>query len=93
MLLFSTFLLTILIFCYSFHIFHDSIIRTPEELRRAMINNAPWSRSKHHRFDPHFRSLVFELLCVQQSLEIPMDDMEGLLLARSMVRKFKLDIW
>ena len=57
-----------------------------------MINNAPWSRSKHRRFDPQFRSLVFELLCVQHSLAIPMDDMEGIVLAWSMVRKFKMII-
>ena len=80
-------------FCYSFHIFHNRISRTPEELQRAMINNAPWSRRKHRRFDPQFRSLVFELLCVQPSLAIPLDDMEGIVLAWSLVRKFKLDIW
>ena len=77
---------------FFFHIFHDSITRTPEELQRAMIYNAPWSRSKHRRFDPQFRSLVFELLCMQQLLAIPMDDMESIQLAWSMVRKFKLGI-
>ena len=71
---------------------HSKISRTPEELQRAMINYAPWSRSKHCRFDPQFRSLVFELLCVQQSLAIPMDDMEGIVSAWSMVQKFKMTI-
>ena len=80
-------------FCSSFHIIHNSISRTPEELQRAMIYNAPWRPSKHRRFDPQFRSLFFELLSVQQSLAIPLDDMEGIQLAWSMVRKFKLDIW
>ena len=79
-------------FCSSFHIFHNSngIRRTPEELQRAMINNAPWSRSKHRRFDPQFRSLVFELLCVQQSITIPLEIMEGIVSAWSMVRKYKM---
>ena len=79
-------------FNFLFHIIHSAIIRTPKELQRAMINNAPWSRSKHHRFDPQFRRLVFELLCVQQSLAIPLDDMESILLAWSMVRKCKVII-
>ena len=79
-------------FNLSFHIIHDSITRTPEELQRAMINIAPWSRSKHHRFDPQFRSLVFELLCIQQSLAIPLEVMESIVLAWSMVRKYKMVI-
>ena len=57
-----------------------------------MINNAPWSRRKHRRFDPQFRSLVFELFCVQQSITIPIEDMEGIVSAWSMVRKFKMAI-
>ena len=57
-----------------------------------MINNAPWSRSKHRRFDPQFRSLVFELLCVQQSITIPLEIMEGIVSAWSMVRKYKMVI-
>ena len=83
-------ILKFLILAPFFHIFHSDIIRTPKELQRAMINTAPWSRCKHYRFDPEFRSLVFELLCVQQSLEISMDDMEGIVKARSMVRKYKI---
>ena len=71
----------------SLDIFHNRISRTPKELQQAMINNAPWSRCKHHRFDSQFRSLVFELLCVQPSLAIPLDDMESIQLAWSMVRK------
>ena len=57
-----------------------------------MISNAPWSRCKHRRFDPQFRSLVFELLCIQQSLAIPLEVMESIVLAWSMVRKYKMVI-
>ena len=81
-----------LILTLFFHLIHSQITRTPKELQRAMINNAPWSQSKHYRFDPQFQRLVFELLCVQQSLAIPLEIMEGIVSEWSMVRKFNMAI-